>query len=164
MSNRKSPGGKAGGKARSIPWAGVLLVYYALAVTAFRYLLHDYLHNVLDRQVIGPKDTLLVTLFLSLYMLACDLPPFFWSRNSFRHPLWRGMESFSCYVVAALAAGGLLAVLNGNGWTPFSGLGAGEEGWTAFAFLALLLALFLAASWVGSRVPPRRKRAKRRKA
>lgn len=92
------------------------------------------------------------------YLLAAAIPPFMWSRRSYYHPVWRGIEAFLCYLVVALVLGAIFAATSDGTWSVFSGIFAGGSVWAGIGTVVLMLAVFVAASWLGSRSATGRRR------
>lgn len=141
-----------------------VLLYYLLVFLIYRYLVHGYLEENLERQLMGAKDTLLVTAVLLAYLFLCLLAPYFWARASRHRSFSRGLESFVLYAGVFLVLGGLLSMAGGSDWSAWYGIalgsGAGEKTVTSLA----LFLLFLVAAGVGGRNPSNRRERTKRKA
>lgn len=145
-------------------WAWTSLYYVAL-VLGYRFLAHGYMSETLDRQLLGFKNTLALSAVLAAYLLLCAIPPFLWSRRSYSHPLWRGIETFVCYAAVALVVGSIIAAADEGDWSALSGVSAGGYAWARIGSLAGLFLVFIVASWWGGRTAAarRRLRGKRRR-
>jgi hypothetical protein len=133
-------------------------LYYIVLFFVFHYLIFRYVHEVLNRQLLGFNDTLAVTSVLIMYLAACVAPPFFWSRRSYYHPLWRGIESFICYIVVALILGAIFAAAEEGDWSVLSGVTTGGGILTRIATLAVLFGAFIFAAWCGGKTAEGRRR------
>ena len=138
-------------------WCWVSL-YYVAVLTVYRLLIYGYLTEVLDRQIMGMADTLILTAVLAGYLLLTAIPPFLWSRRSYYHPIWRGIESFICYLLVALVLGAIFAAADGGDWSLTSGIAAGGAAWARIGSVIVLLAVFVAASWLGGKTAAGRRR------
>lgn len=148
---------------KKAPYSARVLLYYLVLFFLYRYLIHGYLERSLSRQLLGMKDTLLLSLVLLAYLLLCAFPSWLWSRNSLGHHLSRGVESFICYAAVFLGLGSLYSLAEGGSWKAWYGIVArGGPVVTIFSIGALLLA-FLAASWWGGRKDRRRRRGRPRR-
>lgn len=145
---------------------GWSVAYYVALILLYRFLIHDYIAETLDRQLLGLSDTLALTAVLFAYLIMCALPAFLWSRKGQYHPVWRGLEAFACYVVVALVLGAVLAAAGGGDWSVTSAFAASGGAWAGIGSVLALLALFQAASWWGGNSAAGRRRhakSKRRK-
>jgi hypothetical protein len=126
--------------------------------------LHGYIHDTLNRQMLGFKDTLALTAALLAYLTLCAAPPFLWSRRSYYHPVWRGIESFVCYTAVALVLGAVFAGFDGGNWSAWSGIVAGGDAWARVGSVVVLFLVFILASWWGDKAAVgRRRRIRSRK-
>ncbi len=120
--------------------------------------------DTLDRQLVGITSTLSLTAVIFAYLLLCALPPFVWSRRSYYHPIWRGVESFVCYVIVAALLGAILAAAEDGESSLMSGLALEGGAWAGMLSVIVLLLVFLGASWWGGRSAARhRQKARSRK-
>ncbi len=148
--------GKGGGHSRAgrlagVPfWARILLYYLALYLL-FHYLLHSYAQDVLERQLVGTRDTLLLTLAIIVYVIFCALPPFIWSGSGVRRPLSRAVESFACYAAVVLLLNVLFRAIEDGGSGYLSGLTMGRPAWGKLLSTSALFLAFLAAAFMGAR-------------
>jgi len=101
--------------------------------------------------MLGFSDTLALTAVLTAYLFLCALPAYLWSRSSYFHPFWRGVESFVCYLLVALVLGGVLAASDDSDWSITSGIAAGGDAWARIGSIVVLLAVFVLASWWGGK-------------
>jgi hypothetical protein len=85
------------------------------------------------------------------YLGMCALPSYIWSRKSHYHPVWRGIESFACYLVVALVLGAIFAASDGGDWSVLSGIAASGEAWARIGSVTVMMAVFILASWWGSK-------------
>ena len=138
-------------------WCWVAL-YYVAVVVIYRFLLYGYLTEVLDRHIMGLADTFMLTAVLAGYLLLVAIPPFLWSRKSYYHPVWRGIESFICYLLVALVLGAIFAAADGGDWSLTSGIAAGGAAWARIGSVIVLLAVLIAASWLGGKTAAGRRR------
>jgi len=92
------------------------------------------------------------------YLLVAAIPPFVWSRKSYYHPVWRGIEAFLCYLLVALVLGAIFAAASDDAWSVTSGIFAGGSVWASIGSVVLMLAVFIAASWLGGRSAAGRRR------
>jgi hypothetical protein len=145
-----------------LPAPALVLLHYVLLHLAFRYLLHPFARDVLERQLVGARDLLLLTLAIMAYLLLCAVPPFLWSRGGVRRPFSRGIESFVCYaaVTFILNAVFLAAAEVDTGY--LSGLAAGSSTWERALSAAVLFLAFLAAAYAGAGRASGRGRIRRR--
>ncbi len=147
-----------------LPVTARVLLYYLLIFPVYRFLVHGYLDSNLEKQLMGAKDTLLVTTALLAYLVMCLLAPYFWARASQHRSLSRGLESFMLYCCVFLVLGELLSFWGEIGWSAWYGIalgsGAGER---TVSVLALFL-LFMVASRLGGRSSSRRMKRTGRKA
>ncbi|MEW6552975.1 MAG: hypothetical protein AB1384_01650 [Actinomycetota bacterium] len=119
---------------------------------------------MLERQTLGLADTLALTAVFFSYLVLCAIPPFVWSRRGYYHPVWRGVESFACYLVVALVLGAIFAASGDGSWSVLSGISASGAAWARIGSVAVLFAVFIAASWWGGRAAAgRRRRAANRR-
>ncbi|MDD3717133.1 MAG: hypothetical protein PHP28_00520 [Actinomycetota bacterium] len=141
---------------------GWTIAYFAVLLTLYRFLVFDYVTNVLDNQLLGLTDTLALTAVLFCYLLLCAAPPFLWSRRGRYHPIWRGMESFACYLLVALILGAVFAASSGGEWSTLSGIAPSGAVWSRIGSVAVMLAVFFIASWWGGKTAPGRNARSRR--
>ncbi|MBN2028485.1 MAG: hypothetical protein JW854_17170 [Actinobacteria bacterium] len=119
---------------------------------------------MLDRQILGLSDTFALTAVLAGYLLAAAIPAFIWSRRSYYHPIWRGIEAFLSYILVALVLGAIMAAASDDAWSVTSGIFAGGSAWAIMGSVVLMLVVFIAASWLGGRsAAGRRRKVKSRK-
>lgn len=163
-SRRGSSDGGWRARAAAVPFLCWIFGYYILAFIGYRFLLYGYLHETLNRQILGLKDTICLTAALILYIAILVVPSFVWSRRSYNHPVWRGIESFVCYGLVALLLGLVFDLAGEGGWSVFSGISAGGTAWARLGSLAFLFLLFVLASWWGSSTSKRGRRRKGRTA
>ena len=149
-SRRRSEVGSRLDQIATVPVFARIILYYTVLYLLFHYLLHRYAQDVLERQLVGARDTLLLAAAIIVYVILCALPPFFWSRSGIRRPLSRGIESFICYAVVALLLNVLFRVVADGDTGRLSGLAVGPAWWKALSISALLLA-FLVAAFLGAR-------------
>jgi hypothetical protein len=124
----------------------------------------DYITDMLDRQLLGFSDTIALTAVVFGYLILCAVPPFLWSRKSLYHPIWRGVESFACYMLVALVLGAILAASDEGAWSTLSGIAASGDAWARIGSGIVLFAIFIAASWWGGKsADGRRRRVKSRR-
>ena len=90
--------------------------------------------------------------------MVAAIPPFLWSRRSYYHPIWRGIEAFLCYILVALALGAIMAAASDDAWSVTSGIFAGGSVWASMGTVVLMFAVFIAASWMGGRSAAGRRR------
>jgi hypothetical protein len=114
--------------------------------------------GILDRQLLGLRDTLILTAVLAGYILLIAIPPFILGRRTYYHPIWRGIESFACYAAIALVLGGVLDIAQEGDWSVLSGISVGGAIWARIGSVAVLAAVFVAASWWGGKTAPERRR------
>jgi uncharacterized membrane protein len=129
----------------------------------FHYLIYGYVNDTLNRQLLGFNDTLAITSVLIVYIVASAIPPFIWSRRSFYHPLWRGIESFICYIGVALILGVIFAVAEEGDWSMLSGVAAGGSIFSRIGSLVVLFAVFIFAAWWGGKSAEGRRRRRKSK-
>ncbi len=72
--------------------------------------------------------------------------------------MWRGIESFICYLAVALGLGAIFAATDGGEWSVWSGITAGGDAWARIGSLVLMLAVFVAAAWLGGKSATSRRR------
>ncbi len=113
---------------------------------------------MLDRQLLGLSDTLALTAVFFGYLILCAIPPFVWSRRGFYHPIWRGVESFICYIAVALVLGAVFAVSGDGSWSVLSGISASGAAWARIGSMVVIFVVFISASWWGGRSAAGRKR------
>lgn len=114
--------------------------------------------------MLGIADTLGITAVLLAYLAACSIPPFLMGRASRYHPVWRGAESFACYLLVSLVLGAVFAASSEGSWTVLSGISASGAAWARLGSVAVLAAAFVFASWLGGEsAEAHRKRVKNRK-
>ena len=142
----------------AFPVWGWIALYYMAIFLVYRFLLFSYLSGILDRQLLGLGDTMALTAVLAAYLFLCAIPPFILGRKSYYHPVWRGIESFACYGAVALILGALFALIQDDDWSAWSGVSAGGAAWARIGSVVVLLAVFVAAAWWGSRTAPERRR------
>lgn len=119
--------------------------------------------EILDKQLLGFGDTLALTAVLAGYLFMCAVPPFIQGRRSYYHPVWRGIESFACYGAIALILGLIFTIIKEDGWSALSGISAGGTIWARVGSVVVLLAVFIAAAWWGSKTAPEKRRRIRSK-
>jgi len=129
----------------------------------YRFLIYGYITDVLDRQLLGLSDTFALTAILMGYLLVAAVPPFMWSRRSYYHPIWRGIEAFLCYLMVALVLGAIFAAVSDDAWSVTSGIFAGGNVWAGMGSVVLMIAVFIAASWLGGKSAAGRRRQVRGK-
>lgn len=139
------------------------IAYYVALLFLYRYLIYPYIHDVLERQMLGLGDTAALTFTLAGYLLLCALPPYFWSRKSYYHPVWRGVESFITYAAVALIMGAVFAAADEGSWNALSGVSASGAAWARIGSALLLLAAFMAAAWQGGKNAEGRRRKQKSK-
>lgn len=127
-----------------------VILYYLLLHFAFRYLLHPFASDVLERQLIGARHLLLLTLSITLYVSLCAVPPFFWSRMGMWRPLSRGIESFICFATVTLLLNAVFLAVGEVDTGYLSGLAAGSRTWEKALSAAVLLTAFLAFAYAGA--------------
>lgn len=132
------------------PFLGWAAVYYAALFPFYYLFFHGYFSRTLERQLLGLRDTLLLTLALILYLALALIPALMWGRRNCNHPLWSGIEAFLCYAVVFLALGGITMIFDTGDWSALSGISAGASPWIRALSLLSLLALFLVLAWRGS--------------
>lgn len=145
----------------SVPAWAWTIVYYLALISAYRFIIHPYIHSTLERQIIGPGNSAAMAAVILLYLLLCAIPPFALSRGGKYHPVWRGVESFTCYAGVALIMGALFSLGESGGWTPTSGLSASGPAWASIGSTVGLFLVFLAASWWGGKGAGKRGRRKK---
>ena len=79
------------------PFLGKAAIYYIVLFFGYYFLFYRYFNNTLDQQLLGLKDTLLLTFALILYLLIVLIPVYLWGRKNCNHPIWSGVEMFLCY-------------------------------------------------------------------
>ncbi|MDY6795427.1 MAG: hypothetical protein SWK76_09150 [Actinomycetota bacterium] len=154
------------GKIGPLPYWSWAIIYYVTLFLCYHFLLYRYIDDVLDRQLLGLKDAICLPAALAAYIFLVALPAYLWSKWSYYHPLWRGIEAFLCYAAVALILGGIIAAAEGGDWTVFSGLTAAGTAWAIVGSLLIMICAFILASWLGGRKSPtkrRRARPKRKK-
>ena len=105
----------------------------------------------------------MMTAVMAAYILVLAIPPFILGRRTYYHPVWRAVESLACYVVTALVLGGILDIAQEGEWSFLSGISAGGALWARVGSIAILIAVFIAAAWWGSKTAPVRRRRVRGK-
>ncbi len=127
----------------------------------YRFLIYGYITDVLDRQILGLEDTVALTAVLAGYLLLAAIPSFMWSRKSLYHTVWRGIESCACYLLVALVLGAIFAAVDDGEWSFSSAIAAGGDAWAYMGSMVILLAAFVAASWLGGKSDAARRRRPR---
>ena len=135
----------------SFPFVGKSAAYYILLFFVYYFLFHRYYSNTLDQQLLGLRDTLLLTLALIGYLLIVLVPAYLWGRMNCFHPVWSGVEMFLCYAVVFLVLGGIASIFDSGDWSVLSGISAGDPAWIRVISIVVLLALFILVAWWGSR-------------
>lgn len=157
-------GGNVSGAGRlaGLPAPALVLLHYVLLHFLFRYLLHPFAREVLERQLVGARDLLLLTLAIMAYLLLCAVPPFLWSRGGVRRPFSRGIESFVCFAAVNLILNALFLAAGEVDTGYLSGLAAGSGTWVRVLSAAVMLLAFLAAAYAGAGGSHGRGRKRRR--
>jgi hypothetical protein len=137
------------------------MLYYAALFFIYHYLVYRYVHDTLESQLLGLGDTLAVSAVLAGFLAACAIPPFIWSRRSYSHPLWRGLECFICYALVALVLGAIFAAMEEGDWSIFSGLAVKRGFLNRVGSLLVLFAVFMAAAWWGGKGDGKREARRR---
>jgi hypothetical protein len=127
----------------------------------YRFLIYDYISDKLDRQLLRFGETLVLSAVFFIYLVLCAVPAFLWSRRGYYHPIWRGVEAFTCYVLVALSLGAILTAVDNGEWSVFSGISASGPAWARIGSLVVLLAVFIGASWWGGKSASSRKKRNR---
>jgi hypothetical protein len=134
------------------------LIYYTALFFLYRFLIYGFVSDRLDRQLLGLSDTLALTAVFFGYLILCAIPPFVWSRRGFYHPIWRGVESFACYLLVSLVLGAIFAASDDGSWSALSGISASGAAWARIGSVVAIFMVFIAASWWGGRSATGRKR------
>ena len=116
----------------------------------YRFVLHAYVEDTFDRQLLGLSRTLGASLSLLGYLLAVSLPSFLLARRDPYHPVWSGLECLTVYAATAAVTGSICAAFADDGWRALGALVAGGDPWAAIGSLAMLGAAFLAGGFIGS--------------
>ena len=135
----------------SFPFVGKAAVYYVLLFFGYYFLFFRYFNNTLDQQLLGLKDTLLLTLTLILYLAIVLIPAYLWGRMNCYHPVWSGVEMFLCYAIVSLVLGGIASIFDSGGFSILSGISAGASTWIRVISILVLFALFVLIALWGSR-------------
>lgn len=133
------------------PFLGKAVVYYIALFFGYYFLFYKYFNNTLDQQLLGLKDTLLLTFALILYLLLVLIPVYLWGRMNCNHPIWSGIEMFLCYVFIFLVLGGIASFFDAGDWSVLNGISAGASAWIRIISILVLFALFILVAWWGSR-------------
>lgn len=141
----------------NFPFLGQAAVYYVVLFFGYYFLFYRYFNNTLDQQLLGLKDTLLLTFILILYLLLALIPVYIWGRKNCNHPVWSGVEMFLCYAFIFLVLGCIASIFDAGDWSILSGISAGASAWIRIASILILFALFILVAWWGSRAAESRR-------
>jgi hypothetical protein len=133
------------------PFLGKVVIYYIILFFGYYFLFYRYFNNTLDQQLLGLKDTLLLTFALILYLLLVLIPVYLWGRMNCNHPIWSGVEMFLCYASIFLVLGGIAAIFDAGDWAVLSGISAGASTWIRIISVLVFFAIFILVAWWGSR-------------
>lgn len=133
------------------PFLGQAIIYYVVIFFGYYFLFYRYFNNTLDQQLLGLKDTLLLTFALILYLLLAVIPAYIWGRKNCNHPVWSGVEMFLCYAFIFLALGGIVSIFDAGDWSVLSGISAGASAWIRIISILIIFILFILVAWWGSR-------------
>ncbi len=145
----------------AVPFMVWSVLYYILLLVFYRYVVHAYVTDVLDRQLLGFWDTVSLTAVFAGYLILCAIPPYLWSRKSYYHSLWRGIESFVVYLLLALALGAFFSAFSEDDWSVLSAVSASGDAWARLGSIAALFAVFVGASWRGGKAAANGKRRRK---
>lgn len=134
----------------SFPFVGKAAIYYLVIFFGYYFLFYKYFENTLDQQLLGLRDTLLLTLAIILYLVIILIPAWLWGRMNCYHPLWSGVEMFLCYAAVFLFLGGIASIFDSGDWSILSGISAGASAWIRVISILVLFALFILVAWWGS--------------